>query len=245
MPFLLLLPVSGDLSRGFTVSPTKSCLLCATPASTYRVQSPEFPKIVYYKTVSTDHTFLKRKESRRDSNRDPSAYQPNAKPTQKSPAVTGQGSWHRSKEAKCVQNERTNKQTTLGLYERTNEQPWAYTNKQPWAYTNKQTTLGLHEQTNNPGLGLHEQTNNPGPTRTNKRTTLGLHEQTNNPGPTRKNKQPWAYTNKQPWAYTNKPWAYTNKQTNNPGPTRINNPGPTWTNTMGHQQLSERERNEV
>ena len=49
----------------FYCTPNKACLLCATPAGTYRVQSPRFPKIVYYKTVSTDHTFLKRRGSRR------------------------------------------------------------------------------------------------------------------------------------------------------------------------------------
>ena len=31
IPFLLLLPVSGHLSRGFTVTPTLACLLCANP----------------------------------------------------------------------------------------------------------------------------------------------------------------------------------------------------------------------
>ena len=48
MPLLLLLPLSGHLSRGFTVSPTKACILCATPAGTYWVQSPGFPKIGCY-----------------------------------------------------------------------------------------------------------------------------------------------------------------------------------------------------
>ena len=31
----------------FYCTPNKACLLCATPAGTYRVQSPGFPKIVY------------------------------------------------------------------------------------------------------------------------------------------------------------------------------------------------------
>ena len=31
----------------FYCNPNKACLLCATPAGTYRVQSPGFPKIVY------------------------------------------------------------------------------------------------------------------------------------------------------------------------------------------------------
>ena len=35
------------LRHRLTVPPTKACLLCATPAGTYRVQSPGFPKIVY------------------------------------------------------------------------------------------------------------------------------------------------------------------------------------------------------
>ena len=47
MPFLILLPVSGLLSRGFTGSPTKACQLSATPAGTYWLQSPGFPKLVY------------------------------------------------------------------------------------------------------------------------------------------------------------------------------------------------------
>ena len=49
MPFLLLLflPVSIHLGHGLTVPPTKACLLCVTPAGTYRVQFPGFPKIVY------------------------------------------------------------------------------------------------------------------------------------------------------------------------------------------------------
>ena len=34
-------------SSRITVSPTKACLLCATPAGTYQVQYPGFPKIVY------------------------------------------------------------------------------------------------------------------------------------------------------------------------------------------------------
>ena len=50
-PFLLLLPVSGQLSRGFYCTRNKACLLCATPAGTCRVQSPGFPKIVYYEKV--------------------------------------------------------------------------------------------------------------------------------------------------------------------------------------------------
>ena len=45
MPFLLLLPVSAHLPRGFT-APPPACLLCATPAGTYWVQSPGFPKIL-------------------------------------------------------------------------------------------------------------------------------------------------------------------------------------------------------
>ena len=47
------------LAHVLTVPPTKTCILCATPAGldlyiqampvgTYRVQSPGFPKIVYY-----------------------------------------------------------------------------------------------------------------------------------------------------------------------------------------------------
>ena len=31
----------------FYCTPNKACLLCATPAGTYRVQSPGFPKIIY------------------------------------------------------------------------------------------------------------------------------------------------------------------------------------------------------
>ena len=45
--FFLLLQVSCRLSRGFSVPPTKAGLRCATPASTNRVSSPGFPKIVY------------------------------------------------------------------------------------------------------------------------------------------------------------------------------------------------------
>ena len=40
VPFLLLLPVSGHLSRGFTL-----------PASTYQMQSPGFPKIVCWQLI--------------------------------------------------------------------------------------------------------------------------------------------------------------------------------------------------
>ena len=36
----------------FYCTPNKACLLCATPAGTYRVQSPEFPKIVYCSEMS-------------------------------------------------------------------------------------------------------------------------------------------------------------------------------------------------
>ena len=42
-------PVSVHLCQGLTVPPTKVCLLCATPAGTYRVQSTEFPKVIYCK----------------------------------------------------------------------------------------------------------------------------------------------------------------------------------------------------
>ena len=44
--FFFLL-VSIHLRHRLTVPPTKACLLCATPAGTYRVQSPGFPKIIY------------------------------------------------------------------------------------------------------------------------------------------------------------------------------------------------------
>ena len=36
----------------FYCTPNKACLLCATPAGTYQVQSPGFLKIVYSKTQS-------------------------------------------------------------------------------------------------------------------------------------------------------------------------------------------------
>ena len=39
------------LPHVLTVPPTKACLLCATSAGTYRVQSPGFPKIVYYQAI--------------------------------------------------------------------------------------------------------------------------------------------------------------------------------------------------
>ena len=59
MPFLPLFTGIRHPAHVLTVPPTKACLLCATPASmdlhiqampvgTYRVQSPGFPKIVYY-----------------------------------------------------------------------------------------------------------------------------------------------------------------------------------------------------
>ena len=44
--FCFFLTASVRLRHGLTVPPTKACLLCATPAGTYRVQSPGFPKIV-------------------------------------------------------------------------------------------------------------------------------------------------------------------------------------------------------
>ena len=48
MPCLLLLPASAWLSfPRFYCTPNKACLLCATPAGTYRLQSAGFPKIVY------------------------------------------------------------------------------------------------------------------------------------------------------------------------------------------------------
>ena len=64
MPFLPLFTGIRHLAHVLTVSPTKACLLCATPSGldlyiyvyiyiqvmrvgTYRVQSPGFPKIVY------------------------------------------------------------------------------------------------------------------------------------------------------------------------------------------------------
>ena len=63
MPFLpLFTGICHCLAHVFTVPPTKACLLYATPAGmdlyiiqampvgTYRVQSPGFPKIVYYPT---------------------------------------------------------------------------------------------------------------------------------------------------------------------------------------------------
>ena len=43
----------------FYCTPNKACLLCATPAGTYRVQSPGFPKIVYYDNVKGLETHLK------------------------------------------------------------------------------------------------------------------------------------------------------------------------------------------
>ena len=59
MPFLPLFTGIRHLAHVLSVPPTKACLLCATPAGldlyiqampvgTYRVQSPGFPKIVYY-----------------------------------------------------------------------------------------------------------------------------------------------------------------------------------------------------
>ena len=59
MPFLPLFTGIRHLPHVLTVPPTKAHLLCATPAGldlyiqampvgTYRVQSPGFPKIVYY-----------------------------------------------------------------------------------------------------------------------------------------------------------------------------------------------------
>jgi len=61
MLFLPLFTGIRHLAHVLTVPPTKACLLCATPAGldlykyiqampvgTYRVQSPGFPKIVYY-----------------------------------------------------------------------------------------------------------------------------------------------------------------------------------------------------
>ena len=59
MPSLRLFTGTRHLAQVLTVPPTKACILCATPAgmdlymqampvSTYRVQSPGFPKIVYY-----------------------------------------------------------------------------------------------------------------------------------------------------------------------------------------------------
>ena len=45
--YFIFLPVSVHLHHGFTVPSTKACLLCATPAGTYRVQFHRFPKIVY------------------------------------------------------------------------------------------------------------------------------------------------------------------------------------------------------
>jgi len=47
MPFQLLLPVSGHLSRAFT----KACLLCAAPTGTYWVLHPGFPKIICYRQL--------------------------------------------------------------------------------------------------------------------------------------------------------------------------------------------------
>ena len=62
MPFLPLFTSIRHLAHVLTVPPTKACLLCATPAGmdlyiqampvgTYRVQSPGFPKIVYYEDL--------------------------------------------------------------------------------------------------------------------------------------------------------------------------------------------------
>ena len=59
MHFLPLFTGTHHLAHVLTVPPTKASLLCATPAGmdlyiqavpvgTYRVQSPGFPKIVYY-----------------------------------------------------------------------------------------------------------------------------------------------------------------------------------------------------
>ena len=63
MPFLPLFTGIRRLAHVLTVPPTKACLLCATPAGmdlyieampvgTYRVQSPGFPKIVYYRLAT-------------------------------------------------------------------------------------------------------------------------------------------------------------------------------------------------
>ena len=69
MPFLPLFTGIRHLAHVLTVPLTKACLLCATPAGldlyiqamsvgTYRVQSPGFPKIVYYldNNMSTGYT---------------------------------------------------------------------------------------------------------------------------------------------------------------------------------------------
>ena len=44
----------------FYCTPNKVCLLCPTPAGTYRVQSPGFPKIVYCFKAESTKTCVKR-----------------------------------------------------------------------------------------------------------------------------------------------------------------------------------------
>ena len=75
---LALASISNAFSASFTsiwpsfpwfyCTPNKACLLCTTPACTYWVQSPGFPKIIYYKLRSpvcmyiyakTSHTHIK------------------------------------------------------------------------------------------------------------------------------------------------------------------------------------------
>ena len=46
-------------SSQITVSPTKACLLCATPAGTSKVQYPGFPKIVYCLQAESTKTCVK------------------------------------------------------------------------------------------------------------------------------------------------------------------------------------------
>ena len=66
----------SDAFSAFTVPPTKARLLCATPAGldlyvqampvgTYRVQSPGFPKIVYYRKVCDFGQYLEHREDQR------------------------------------------------------------------------------------------------------------------------------------------------------------------------------------
>ena len=71
---LCLIGISNAFSASFTsiwpfflqfyCTPNKACLLCATPAGTYRVQSPGFPMIVYFQ-IEIMHTYSALKRTTR------------------------------------------------------------------------------------------------------------------------------------------------------------------------------------